>query len=795
MSRVQIYPHSGNIDLQFHEILREIKRYCLSELTLNKIDNIYPGTHVGTINKFLTQTEECMQALETDNAPEIIKLADVKPYLSSLHISDYILPPEHLIHIIKLLRHRIRVKVLIEDKGWQEQYPMLHELLQGPFPPVELLTLIDSIFDENGNIKEDASPELIKIQGKIISKQSEINRSFKSIVKSYREMDVLTDTEESIRSGRRVISIAVTHKRTVNGILHDESSSGKTLFIEPQEIIPLNNDLFHLFLEKEKEIKRLHKLVTARIADIVDNIPVFQNIMTWYELIYAKAKYSMSINGRVPVLRNKNEMHIQNARHPILYLKNKKTGIPTVPFSLDLNDTGRVLLVSGPNAGGKSILLKSIGLIQLMVQSGIPVPLDSSSEIGVFQKFFVDIGDQQSVDDDLSTYSSHLTNMKVALQKADKHSMILLDEYGAGTDPQVGGAIAESILEQLMVKHVYGVITTHYSNLKSFASSHSHILNGAMLFDNTELKPTYQLEIGRPGSSYAFEIAKNIGLPKHTINRARKIVGAGLTDVDDLLIELQEEKARLEGKLLDIEKRERQLDKLTLTYNHLQSELEIRRKRMKMEAKENALQFLATQKKELDSLIRKIKENKNLAEAEKLKKRIKEKQQHTVHDVREIEEELIETDKTSGNIEIGSYVKMRKGEGLTGEVEAVMNNVARVIIGNMQMEVKLKDLKLINEPITIGKRTTQHNIELNLKVESKIDIRGLDKKNATDVLEKFFDKVIMADLPSVEVIHGKGTGALRKLTSNVLKQYKDVEEISHPPAEEGGIGKSIVKFK
>ncbi len=792
MKNAQIYPFHSTDELQYDNVLYEIGQYCLSTITREKVKLISPITHLPSIHKFLKQTEECMEAITSDENIGIAELEDIEPLLPRLQIKDYILSGEELLSIIRLLRCRKAVQAFLNQKEWAEKYPRLSQLLDGPFPPDELLIFIDEIYDEKGELKENASPELVRIHRSINRKQGDIAGQFKSVLKKYREMGYLHDTEESIRNGRRVLCINAAHKRKIEGIYHDESTSGKTIFIEPSEIIPSNNDLFRLYKEREKEKKRLLKLTTQKVAEIADDLPIYQNLMTWYELIYAKARYALSINGEIPNVVNKPMLDIRNGKHPILYLKNKGSNKKTIPFSLELNEEDRVLLVSGPNAGGKSILLKAVGLMQLMIQSGIPVPVHENSTFGLFYKFFIDIGDHQSVEDDLSTYSSHLKYMKNALRRADKRSMILYDEFGSGTDPHLGGAIAEAVLGLLMKRKVMGMVTSHYGNLKTFASSHKHILNGALLFNDRVLKPTYQLKIGEPGSSYAFEISKNIGLPKHIIRSARKLAGTELSNVEDLLGSLQKEKQIIAEKTAELKAREKQLDNLRKTYDHLQSELEVRRKRMKMEAKENALQYLLKQEHEINELINAIKEERSLEKAEKLKTQLKHKQTTAIKQINKLEEEVLKSDDSSAQIVEGSRVKMRRGDGLEGIVEKIHGKIAQVIIGNMRMEVRLKDLRAVRNTIETNKQSTHILINKEKNVKSKIDIRGLSKKDAGDLLENFLDKALIADLPTVEIIHGKGTGVLRNLTKEISKQYKDITEILHPPAEEGGIGKTII---
>jgi DNA mismatch repair protein MutS2 len=488
-------------------------------------------------------------------------------------------------------------------------------------------------------------------------------------------------------------------------------------------------------------------------------------------------------------------------RHPLLFLKNKKTGRETVPFDLRLQGDNRIVVLSGPNAGGKSILMKSVGLLQLMLQSGMLVPVDEISEMGIFEKIFADIGDQQSIEDDLSTYSSRLVNMHNFLEHADNKTLVLIDEFGSGTDPKMGGAIAESILKELNERRVFGVITTHYSNLKMFAFKNQGIINGSMLFDQQHLRPTYLFKAGRPGSSYAFEIAQKSGLSKKILTYARQRTGKSETAVDDLLIDLQREKKEVEDKLATMTEREKQLEKLIKSYEELHRDLEYRRKKFKLEAKEQALQDVARENRELERLVREIREQQNLEKAKELVQQHRQERKRAEETVKELQMDIYHTpamqlkEAKKGNILPGDYVKMRNG-GATGTVESVNKNNAIIVVGQMRMTVKLRDLEHAREPLDIRPVVSiqSDTISQSAGFESRLDIRGLKPEEAIRVLQDFLDQALLTSANHLRIVHGKGTGALRNLVRSKLREYREIKQSYHPAAEQGGDGVTLVEF-
>ncbi|MFQ5447995.1 MAG: endonuclease MutS2 [Saprospiraceae bacterium] len=597
-----------------------------------------------------------------------------------------------------------------------------------------------------------------------------------------------------------MFSVPSEHKRKIRGIIHDESATGRTAFIEPEPVIEINNDIFDLQQEERREIWRILKELSNTFRPYIPQIQAYEGLLLRFDVIHAKARLAVQINAVKPKIQDSPHLGIEMGRHPLLFLKYKNTEKEVVPFDLTLHTPNRIVVLSGPNAGGKSILMKSVGLIQLMLQAGMLVPVDEISEMGIFEKIFTDIGDQQSIEDDLSTYSSRLANMRTFLEHASERTLVLIDEFGSGTDPQIG-AIAESILRELNHRRVFGVITTHYSNLKMFAFKTKGIVNGSMLFDKEHLSPAYMFKVGRPGSSYAFEIAQKRGLGKKILGYARKRTGKSETAVDDLLIDLQREKKEVEDKLQAATEREKQLEKLIKNYENLHRDLEYRRKKLKLEAKEQALQEVARGNKELERLVREIREAQNLGKAKKLVEQAREERKELETSVASLKDEVYATphiqykDAKKGSIRPGDFVKMRNG-GATGTVESVDREKAIVQVGQMRMTVHLRDLEHAREPLDVRTTTSiqSDTISQNASFDNKLDIRGMKMEDALRVVQDFLDMALLTSTNSLRIVHGKGTGVLREVVRKKLREYREVKNAFHPAAEDGGDGVTVVEF-
>jgi DNA mismatch repair protein MutS2 len=796
-----LQPKDTLIKLEFDKVLDLIRKACLGDLGKEMVAKIGPQTDKQSIEHALQEVAEYKGTIEENDRFPMGNYLDISNDLKHLEVVDYVLPEEGLQRINMTLR-QVRNILNFFNAARRETYPQLYEnVREVPFEE-KLIGAIERVIDEEGNIRPDASPALLKIRKNILGKQKELEKQFRSLIQDYRQKGWLTDSVESFRNGRRVLSVPAEHKRKIRGIIHDESATGKTAYIEPEAVIDINNDIFDLEQEEKREIYRILKELSSTLRPYVPFMRIYQELLIRFDLIQAKARVAIDMNAAMPKVVDRQDFGIRTGYHPLLLLKNKQLGKKTVPFDLVLHKPNRIVVLSGPNAGGKSITLKSVGLLQLMMQSGMLVPVDPESEMGIFQQLFADIGDQQSIEDDLSTYSSHLQNMRTFLRKATRQTLVLIDEFGSGTDPKMGGAIAESILRELNYRKVSGLITTHYSNLKIFAYKNKGIVNASMTFDRDTLSPTYEFSVGKPGSSYAFEIAHNSGLHKKVLEYAKHRTGKSEKAVDQLLIDLQREKQELEDRLSAMEQREQQLERLIKNYEQLHRELEFRRKKFKLESKQQALQQTAKDNKALERLVREIKEERNLQKAKEMAAQVKKERQDLSEEVSELKEEVyykpFEEEIEEQEIKVGDHVKLRTG-GATGTVESIDENKGKVVVqmGLMRMTANLRDLKHAKAPLDVqsSKSVQTDTVERSTDFQSKIDVRGMRMEEAMKIVENFIDQALISNATNLKIIHGKGNGVLRNAVRSKLREYDVKMDIWHPDPEQGGDGVTLVEIK
>ena len=782
--------------LEFDKILQLTQSYCIGGLAKQYFEKPKLLTNIDQLEVILMQIEEMRNSLQSDSQLSIFSYNDITEHLANLKIIGFVLTIDALQEINIVIKGAKNINSYFTSVR-KEIYPTLGQLSNLFYLPKEIINIIDEILDKEGDIKATASPELMRISRVIRSKQIEINKVFNGIVSDLKNRGLLSDTVETYRNGRRVLTLPVENKRKIKGIIHDESATGKTVYIEPELIIELNNDLFHLEGEYKKEIYKILKKLSDQLRPYIDIINTNLDLITEFDIIASKAKLAISLNANRPLLVPKPILHLSNAFHPLLYLKNKNTETKTIPFDLKLEKNNRIVVISGPNAGGKSITLKTVGLLQLMTQAGFLVPVKEDSKIGIFKKIFADIGDQQSVEDDLSTYSSRLRNMKLFLENVDNQSMVLIDEFGSGTDPKIGGAIAEAILKELHKLKSWGIITTHYSNIKIYAFKTKGIINAAMHFDKKNIIPTYHLNVGKPGSSFAFEIAQNTGLSKRVLNYARFKSGKNIKKIEELLVELQSDKAELQDKLLVLKDKEIQFDKLIEKYNNLHKDLDFKKKKFKIEQKGLSLIELNKNNKEIQNLIREIRTNQKLDEAKKLAQKIIEKKEKILEEAKTLQKNVSSANKNEWEkLKVGDYVKLKSGN-LYGQITKIKKHKADIQTGIMTISVPLHDLSKANKPISINSNAS---IKTNINrksndFETTIDIRGYSKSEALESLQVYFDNALLANASLLKILHGKGNGILRNTVKQVASDYKDVEELWHPSMDQGGDGITFVKLK
>ncbi len=783
--------------LEFDRIIEALEKHTLTPMGVEAVRHIVPMLDFERTDTALREVREYKLLLEKNERLPLETFSDLRPSLRLLMVPDYTLSLESFQHIRRVLL-LMRGVFRFFGGAKKEIYPKLYAHIKHLPSEEELLRAIEEVFDDKGEIRPDASPELVRIRREQQQKWRELDTRFRQLVAEYRNKGWLSDAPESIRNGRRVLAVPTEHRRKIRGIMHDESDTGRTVFIEPEPVIEINNDLFDLEAEERREIFRILRQLSQRMRPHADLLEHYQQALTRLEVVQAKALLAAEMRANMPILRPKPIIAIRKGYHPLLYLKNKASGQKTVPFDLRLYPEKHILVLSGPNAGGKSVAMKSVGLIQLMVQSGLLVPVHELSEIGIFEQVFADIGDQQSLDDGLSTYSSRLQNARVFIERATPNTLVLIDEMGSGTDPKPGGAIAEAILQELYRKGVYAVITTHYSNLKVFAFRHEGILNGCMQFDKDTLSPTYELKVGRPGSSYAFEIATKSGLPKRVIDYARKRTG-NETAVDDLLIELQREKQELEELLRTLQEKEQNLDRLIKTYDSMHHDLELRRKRLKLDQKEFELRVSAQASREVDRIVRQLREEKNLERAQQVAQQLRQSRAETARQIDDINAEVIQLEEKKPaavpkNFQVGDYARLRAG-GATGRIESIKDGKAQLIMGGLTVTASVRDLLPVAAPAPMPTPGVSTKIQKSAEFENKIDIRGMPPDEAMQVLEKFVDNALLANASTLRILHGKGTGVLRRIVKNKLREYgRHIARTYHPEPELGGDGVTIVEL-
>jgi len=783
-----LFPDDIKTRLEFDKILFLLSSYCLGEMAKTRAQSLGLFNNRKKIVDILDEIVEYTRGIDTASEIPLYAYEDITEDLYLLRKEGYVLETDAIFRINVVIQLVLGIDKHFSKKENSKAFPRLVNIADQIDFDLELGSYVSTILESDGNVKADASPELAKINKQILNKERESHRAFDEVLKSLKSSRALSENGEGYKNGRRVLSVLSEFRKRVKGIVHDESASGKTVFIEPESVVFLNNQVFELHLKRKQEIYIILRELCNRLRPFADQLELWLKIIVRLDLIRAKAHFAKTYNGNAPVIEDYPIVQLKNAFHPLLYIKNRPLDLETVPFEVTLDENSRILLISGPNAGGKSITLKTIGLVLMMCQSGLLIPADGTSKLGLFGSFFADIGDQQSVEDDLSTYSSRLRNMKVTLEKSGKKSFVFIDEFGSGTDPKVGGAIAEIILDELRAKKVFGVITTHYSNLKIYAHNTPAVLNGAMHFDKENLKPSYQLRLGKPGSSFAFEIAEKIGLESGLIQKAKTKFGKQHKEIESLLTDLMAEKQALEDTKTDLKNREKMLEKLMSNYDQMKKDLDVRRKRIKLNEKQKDYQSTSTAERDLQKLIKEIREAQNLEKAKKLSHQLREKKSEIINEIEPIEASVYAfEDIDPSNFKTGDFVRMKSG-GNTALIKKISKGKAELEMGQMTIRVSLNDLIPANKPIDLraSKSVKMDLVSNQTQAESKLDIRGYIPSDARDFLVEFLDAALISNLSRLQIVHGKGSGVLRNLVREILKDYKDVKKISHPEEEFGG---------
>ena len=833
MYKQMIYPHNFEQKIGFDDIRRLLKEKCLSSLGEGRVDEMNFSDSFNEIEERLNQTNEFVRIIQEEDSFPAQYFFDVRPSLKRIRVEGMYLDEQELFDLrrsLETIRDIIRF-LSSEDEEENSPYPNLKKLAGDIAVFPQLITRINGILNQYGKIKDNASQDLLRIRRELASTTSGISRSLNAILRSAQsEGYVDKDVAPTMRDGRLVIPVAPGLKRKIKGIVHDESSSGKTVFIEPAEVVEANNRIRELEGEERREIIRILTSFSDTLRPSVPDILQSYEFLAEVDFIRAKAYFALQTNSLKPALESEPLIDWTMAIHPLLQMSLAKHGKKVVPLDIELNSKQRILIISGPNAGGKSVCLKTVGLLQYMLQCGLLIPLHERSHAGIFGSIFIDIGDEQSIEDDLSTYSSHLTNMKIMMKSCDERSIILIDEFGGGTEPQIGGAIAEAVLKRFNHKKTFGVITTHYQNLKHFAEDHEGVVNGAMLYDRHLMQALFQLQIGNPGSSFAVEIARKIGLPEDVIADASAIVGSEYINADKYLQDIVRDKRYWEGKRQTIRQREKHMEEVIAKYEADIQELDKSRKEIIRKAKEDAERLLQESNAKIENTIRTIKEAK--AEKEKTriarqelnefresmedieKKNTEEKIARRMEKLREKQNRKKErkdksqevqskpqTPKTE-SIEIGCQVKM-KGQSSIGDVLEINGKNVVVAFGMIKTTVKLDRLERVkpsnsqpkntNTKSTFVSSQTQDSVyEKKLGFKQDIDVRGMRGDEAIQAVTYFIDDAILLGIDRVRILHGTGTGILRTLIRDYLKTVPGIAHFQDEHVQFGGAGITVV---
>jgi DNA mismatch repair protein MutS2 len=795
-----LYPKNIEQKLGFDKIRFILKELCLSTLGESYLEKMRFSDDYDLIAKLARQTQEFKNILEFDEPFPAQGFIDAKPSLQKATIEGAFLNEEEFFEL-KISLSAIQTCYLYLHNR-VERYTSLAELLRLVEIDKNVFKRLDQTIDERGKIRDNASTELQRIRKEILSEQNNLRKTTDKILKQAKQAGWSNDDASlTIRGGRLVIPIAAEHKRKLKGFVHDESSTGQTVYLEPAEILDLNNQIKELESQERREMIRILTELTNYLRPFLPNLQKAYQFLGLVDFIRAKALFAMKLNAIEPVFSKKTVLHWRKAVHPLLLLAHREQGKSVVPLDITLNESQRILVISGPNAGGKSVSLKTVGLLQYMWQCGLLVPMAEGSEMGIFKNIFIDIGDEQSIENDLSTYSSHLTAMRQFVNFADKNSLFLIDEFGTGTEPRLGGAIAEAILEDLYEKKAFGVVNTHYGNLKTFAQNKDGISNGAMRFDTENLEPLYQLEIGQAGSSFAFEIAKKIGLPKKVLARAKEKLSDKEVNYDKLLKELEQEKKQLNEKNATLSKQEKEYKELLKKYQEKTDYLENERKKILNQAKADAKKLLAETNQKIENTIRQIKEQKAEKETTKKLRQDLEKLNDAliIESVKSEDNEEIEV--LGGEISVGDWVRI-KGQTAIGEVVAIKGKDVEIIIGELRSNIKLNRLEKISRKVVKNaqKEYTKKSMGINLTEKManfsyQVDLRGKSAEIALTEVDKLIDDALLAGYPEVRILHGKGDGILRKLIREHLRAYPQIASFESEHADRGGDGITIVKMK
>ncbi|MFH5886042.1 endonuclease MutS2 [Halalkalibaculum sp. DA3122] len=802
---MQFYPPHLSEKLGFETIRREAVGRTRSVVGEEHLQRMEPSSSPDRVARLLDETREMMDLIRNDAAFPLDNLHDIRDSLSRSKPEGTLLSAEAFLEILQLAASARRVKSFLGDR--RERYPVLDALAVELIPLKELEEEINKVITEQGSLKNNASSELQSIRSRLGKRQNDLRNTINRVMSRATKQGMASDEGPTLRNGRMVIPIRAEYKRKIQGFVHDVSSTGQTVYLEPVEALNINNEIRQLESEEKREIERILRALTNEVRKNHRYLEQNIEVLGRFDMISARAQLSIDLDAFVPVLSDGKYLRLKEAYNPILLLKNRSLAEeqrePVIPLDMELEEGERCLMITGPNAGGKSVAIKTVGLCAMMMQSGFAIPAKDSSELPVFSKLFVDMGDDQSIENDLSTFSSRLQWMKSVMQEADGSSLVLIDEAGAGTDPDEGGALYQSLVEHLISCGALSLVTTHHGALKVFAHEHPHAVNGSMEFDQATLSPTYRFKKGVPGSSYAFEIAQRMDLSPELLQKAREITGSTKQDMESLINELESKTQEAETLKRDYDRLKKKMETERQKYEDKRRALEKEKDQIREKALKQAEEIMQSANRRIEQAVERI-----VQQGKKDKQAISRAREEVSEQKDEIEEELEELEARQKQEQreqlsdeppkVGDIVRLMDAN-TNGELVEVNGNQAVIQAGGLRLKTKFNNLVKVKD--ASEKPSPKNRVRVNVPRSARpgptkpsIEIRGMRGREAIKEVEHYLDNAIAAGLNSVEIIHGKGEGILKNLVHEYLDERAEVSSYSLAPADRGGAGVTLVKF-
>ncbi|NGP75416.1 endonuclease MutS2 [Balneolaceae bacterium YR4-1] len=786
----------------FNAIREAAAKQARSSIAKDKLNKLMPSSRKEEVEKNLASTREMMNLLQNEAAFPLNNLHDVRDFLKTSSAEGSLLPMDAFLEILELAVTARRVKSFIKDR--EEDYSELKEVSIGLIPLNNLEEEIRSIITENGELRSDASDALKSIRGRLNRKRNDLRNTINKVMSRAAKEGMASDEGPTIRSGRMVIPIQAEYKRKIQGFVHDVSSTGQTVYLEPVEALNINNEIRQLESEEKREIERILRQLTNHVRADRESIEQNLDVLTSLDIIAAKAQLGINLDCYVPVICDSSKLYLKDASNPILKLKNlglkKDQREDVIPLDLELNEEEQCLVITGPNAGGKSVAMKTLGLCVMMTQSGFAIPAKDSTELPIYSGLFVDMGDDQSIENDLSTFSSRLEWMRDTLKKADHNSLVLIDEAAAGTDPEEGGALFQALIELLMQRKAKILVTTHHGSLKIFAHDHLNAVNGSMEFDQNTLSPTYRFKKGVPGSSYAFEIAQRMELDDTLLSKARTLLGESKSNMETLISELETKSQEAEELKRKYDNLKEQTEAARHKYDEKRSAIEKEKETIREKALQEAKQIMQSANRKIEEAVEQIVE-KGQKDSETIREARKDVEKHKD----EVEEQLSELETKRKERKQASKEPPKEGDTVrledantTGELVDVDGNKAVVMAGGLRLKTDYDNLVKVEDA---SKKKKKQRVTVNIMnrdtssvVRTRLEVRGMRGPEAMKEVEYYLDNALAAGLNEVQIIHGKGEGILKNMIHEYLEKRKDVQDFHLAPIEQGGAGCTIVKL-